>query len=177
MFAAVFQKGTNVCRFDGTIDIQWQTHDNMPKKNLVPKYYEWNHGREKSPFGRENLPFGRLQYKITKSPCGLLASLAPLPDKAEHVYPQAGDIYIDICIDTYIYILYTFAHIHTTYVYTRLHTHMYNIYTLLTYIYMYNLHIHIGTITISGGRGGTTKRWRWAIYILCIYVFINNMIE
>lgn len=32
MFAAVFRKGTNVCRFDGTIDIQWQTHDNMPKK-------------------------------------------------------------------------------------------------------------------------------------------------
>ena len=49
-----------------------------------------------------------------------------------HVHLHRGEGYIDICIDTYIYILYTFAHIHTTYVYTRIY--IYNSYKPYIYI-------------------------------------------
>ena len=51
----------------------------------------------------------------------------PHPPPAPH--PQGGEGYIDICIHI-IYMLYTFAHTHTTYVYTRLCVYIqYNIYT------------------------------------------------
>ena len=84
--------------------------------------------------------------------------------------------YIDKCIDTYIYIPYTFAHIHTTYVYTRTCVYIYyyiyiyiNNLVTYTYIYVYN-YIYIAFIQYTyrnhhhlGGEGGTTKRW--AIYI------------
>ena len=83
----------------------------------------------------------------------LTAPHPPSPSTPHSPPPTStgGEGYIDICIDTYIYILCTFAHIHTTYVYTRT-------------TYTYRDHHHLGW--------GTTKRW--AIYIimstyLCVF--------
>ena len=67
----------------------------------------------------------------------------PPPTPAHHIHKGEGyidiciDTYIDICIDTYIYyILYTFAHIHATYVYTSTYIYIY----IHTYVY---IHIYI----------------------------------
>ena len=111
-------------------------------------------------------PPPRMVWGVTSPQPPTLRPPSPsFPPPTPSPHPQGEEGYIDKRIDTYIYILYTFAHIHTTYVYTRIYIYIYIIVINLTYTYRDHHHL--------GGEGGPQNAGPYIDICIYIYMYVH----